>query len=232
MTVAPSVKAVTFDAAGTLFFPHPSAGTIYSEVMVRYGLKLEPNQLNRGFAEAFKSTKKDGAIQDPEEREREYWRSIVTRIIENLAALPENFDDLFHALWVEFAQGSRWKLNPDAQEVFDMLEDREIPFALLTNWDRRVRRVVSDHNLESRFAKLFISSEVGFEKPDQQLFDLVAADMKLSPSEMLHVGDHLNQDYWGARDAGWNALLLSNERVGNSDTQTISRLLDIEHHLY
>jgi len=231
MTAFLTVKAVTFDAAGTLFFPQPSVGAIYSEIMARYGLELEPDQLNNSFAEAFKSAEKEGSIEDPETREWEFWRSIVVGTVSDLAELPENFDDLFQALWTEFAKGSRWKLNPEAQATFDILEDRGIFCALLTNWDRRVRRVVRDHNLESRFAQLFISSEVGFEKPDRQLFDFVATKMELSPDEILHVGDHLNQDYHGARNAGWNALLLTSKPADNSDAQTIASLLDIQHHL-
>jgi putative hydrolase of the HAD superfamily len=226
-----TVKAVTLDAAGTLFFPQPSVGAIYSEIVAHYGVELEPDQLDSSFAEAFKSAKKKGSIEDPEKREWEYWRSIVAGVLEDLAELPENFDDLFSDLWTEFAKGSRWKLNPDARATFDLLEARGISCSLLTNWDQRVRRVIRDHNLESRFAQLFISSEVGFEKPDRQLFDFVATKMELSPNEILHVGDHLNQDYLGACNAGWNALLLTRKRTHNSDSRTIARLLDIQNHL-
>ncbi|HCR30973.1 MAG TPA: hypothetical protein DIV79_13250 [Opitutae bacterium] len=228
MTISNRIRGITFDAAGTLFFPTPSVGAIYSEVMARFGLNLEPAQLEYSFRNVFKSATKDLSIGDPEMREREFWRSVVTQIIEELAEIPNDLEDLFDALWLEFASGSRWKLNPDAPAIFDFLENRGISFALLTNWDRRVRQVVCDHRLDSKFSHLFISSEAGFEKPDRRFFDLAAAKMKLFPQELLHIGDHHKQDFLGARNSGWNALLLAVNHDSDPSANRIKSLYEIQ----
>ena len=228
----PSIRGVTFDAAGTLFFPSPSVGAIYSEIMGRFGLKLAPDALNKVFIKSLQAAEKDWSIEDPERREWEFWRSIVSGFVQDLAELPENFDDLFHALWTEFAKGSRWKLNPEALAAFDFLANRGIKIALLTNWDRRVRNVVSDHKLESRFCRLFISSEAGFEKPDRRFFEFASSEMGMQPYELLHIGDHLKQDFHGARDSGWNALLLSSKPENSSNPHAIQSLLEIRDHVH
>ena len=217
----PSIRGVTFDAVGTLFFPSPSVGAIYSEVMGRFGLKLAADPLNKVFIESLQSAKKDWSIKDPERREWEFWRSIVSGIVQDLAELPENFDELFHTLWTEFAKGSRWELNPEARAVFDFLASRGIKVALLTNWDRRVRNVVSDHKLDSIFCRLFISSEAGFEKPDRRFFEFASNEMGMQPHELLHIGDHPKEDFHGACESGWNALLLSSKLENNSIDSTI-----------
>ena len=227
----PSIRGVTFDAAGTLFFPSPSVGAIYSEIMGRFGLRLAPDALNKAFITSLKAAEKDWSIEDPEPREWEFWRSIVSGIVQDLAELPENFDDLFHALWTEFAKGSRWKLNTEALATFDLLASRGIKIALLTNWDRRVRNVVSDHKLDSRFCRLFISSEAGLEKPDRRFFEFASNEMGMQPYEMLHIGDQLKQDFHGARDSGWNALLLSSKPENSSNPHAIQRLLEIRDHV-
>ena len=228
----PSIRGITFDAAGTLFFPSPSVGAIYSEVMESFGLKLAPDALDAAFITSFQSVEKDWSIRNPERREWEYWRSIVARIVRELAKLPDNFDDLFHALWNEFAKGSRWELNPETIAAFDYLDRREIKIALLTNWDQRVRSVVSDHKLDSRFSRLFISSETGFEKPDRRIFELASNEMKMAPRELLHIGDHLKQDYRGASNSGWNALLLSIRAENNANVRAIQGLMELQEYIH
>ncbi len=224
------IKAVTFDAAGTLFFPNPSVGTIYQEVLAAHKLVLDPASLERAFQSALKGTEKDVSIVDSEERERAYWKTVVTDSVRHLAPLPGNFDPIFEALWQEFAKGSRWTLNKDANDIFDLLDDRRIPFALLTNWDSRVRSVLSDHSLQNRFSHIFISSEIGFEKPDPGLFDFAARSLRVQPNQILHVGDHLKQDVLGARNAGWQAAHFHpGNQTKPENAASLSRLGDLRH---
>lgn len=228
MTELGDIGAVTFDAAGTLFFPNPSVGTIYQEVIADYGLFLDQTDLESSFRTAFRTTVKDQAISSSENRERAYWKSIVAQVIGSITSQPSNFDAIFEALWNEFAKGSRWRLNCDAIEVFDFLENENIPFALLTNWDNRVCSVLSDHGLYNRFSGIFISSEIGFEKPESGIFDFAAKSLGFSPDQMLHVGDHYEQDIQGARSAGWKAVHLSpNGETESTDCFTLRRLLDL-----
>ena len=199
------IEAVSFDAAGTLLFPHPSVGEIYAEIMAKHGLPLRPTELEAEFRRSFVEARKDPAIADSEEREYRYWKDIVAASIDALATRPENFDRLFEDLWTEFAKGSRWRLDVDTLALFDCLDELQIPFILLTNWDRRVYQVLSDHNILHRFAKIFVSSELGCDKPDPSLFDRVATTIGIQPRRILHLGDRLDTDVQGALDAGFQA---------------------------
>lgn len=225
-----SIEAVTFDAAGTLFFPNPSVGAIYQEVLAVHEIVLDPASLEEAFHAALKGVEKDASIADSEERERAYWKTVVADSVRCLAPLPGNFNTIFEALWQEFAKGSRWTLNKDAKDIFDDLDKQGIPFALLTNWDRRVRSVLSDHHLQSRFSHVFISSEIGFEKPDLGIFDFAAKSLGVDPNRILHVGDHHEQDVLGARDAGWQAVHFSPKGQTNGENPgTLSRLGELRH---
>ncbi len=224
------IEAVTFDAAGTLFFPKPSVGAIYQEVLAAHDVILDPVSLERAFHTAMKGMEKDASIADSEERERAYWETVVADSIRHLTSLPGNFDTIFEALWQEFAKGSRWTLSKDANDIFDYLDDRRIPFALLTNWDSRVRSVLGDHSLENRFSHVFISSEIGFEKPDPGLFDFAARSLRVQPNRILHVGDHLEQDVRGAHSAGWQAVHFNPENQANTENAaSLSCLGDLRH---
>ena len=51
------------------------------------------------------------------------------------------------------------------------------------------------------------SGEVGFQKPDPRLFEIACERMKISPHEILHVGDSV-EDVVGGRAAGFSVALL------------------------
>jgi len=219
------VEAISFDAAGTLLFPKPSIGAIYQEVLAAHELSLDSHQLEQAFQASFKKVKKDHSIADPEGRERAYWKTVVAESIQLLTSLPDNFEVVFEALWQEFAKGSRWRLNEGACDLFDFLDSQGIPFVLLTNWDVRVRSVLHDHGLSDRFSHIFISSEIGSEKPDRSIFDFAANSLNIQPNNILHIGDHYKQDVLGARNAGWQAahIALEGERA-TGDANTIFHL--------
>lgn len=219
------VKAISFDAAGTLLFPKPSVGAIYQEVFAAHELSLDSHQLEQAFQASFKKIKKNRSIADPEGRERAYWKTVVDESIQLLTSRPDNFETVFEALWQEFAKGSRWRLNEGALDLFDFLDKQGTPFVLLTNWDARVRSVLHDHGLPDRFSRIFISSEIGSEKPDRGIFDYAANSLSIKPGHILHVGDHYKQDVLGALNAGWQAVrfALENEST-EGDDNTVSHL--------
>lgn len=127
--------------------------------------------------------------------------------------------------------------------------------AVISNSDRRILDIVSSldsitsvtrgardiqetdnkrpfTNLEIPVIDHFIlSCDVGYEKPDPRIFE-VARHMLPSASrdtyEYLHIGDDLGKDVFGAREAGWHALLLDREGVYGSAAagQGINRTLD------
>jgi len=50
------IKAITFDAGGTLIEPWPSVGEIYASVAAEFGdAELSAEQINRQFAAAWKA---------------------------------------------------------------------------------------------------------------------------------------------------------------------------------
>ncbi|EDY80591.1 haloacid dehalogenase-like hydrolase, putative [Verrucomicrobiia bacterium DG1235] len=205
------VKAVTFDAAHTIYHPYPSVGQIYREVMQRHGLDYEATELQAGFRRAFRSVSKDKAIVDGERREWSYWKAIVAESISQLDPQPDDFDSLFQELWDEFSHGHRWKPEASARETISELRKKGYQTALLTNWDSRVRNVVDETDFANLFDHLFISSEIGHEKPDPEIFRHCQTALQLEPPEILHIGDSLQHDIQGAQAAGWQTLRITDE---------------------
>ena len=206
-----TIRAITFDAAHTIFHPHPSVGAIYQEVMLRFGLNYSASELEAGFQGAFTSVAKDETILDSEARERSYWKAIVAASIRRLEPQPDDFVALFDELWEEFALGHRWKVKADTAPLLSELRSRGFIVSLLTNWDSRVHRVIADSQVKGCFDHVFVSSEIGFEKPDPRIFKSVQERLNLRAKQILHVGDSLQHDIEGALSVGWQAIRLLSE---------------------
>ena len=80
---------------------------------------------------------------------------------------------------------------------------------MLSNNDSRLRPVLRDLGVSDLFEELFISSEIGFEKPSPEIFKKVEFELGTTAKEMLHVGDSYSRDVQGALSAGWRTSLYS-----------------------
>jgi putative hydrolase of the HAD superfamily len=85
---------------------------------------------------------------------------------------------------------------------------------VLSNWDRRLLRTLKDLRLDGFFEKIYISTLIGYAKPDPQAFQYVMDDLKISPQEILHVGDTLDEDILGAQQANIRVVYI--DRMGKN----------------
>jgi len=111
--------------------------------------------------------------------------------------------------------------DPDAGATLEALS-RRLPLVLVTNFDHppHVLRVLAEAELSSFFEAVVISGEVGFKKPDPQIFS-VALERLGEPlaAEMAHVGDG-QEDARGAADAGILPIRIRRAPEGGSTPAT------------
>lgn len=216
------IRAVLFDAVGTVLHPEPSAAAVYAEYGQRFGSRLEPRVLRERFLEAFTAEEEFDATRQhrtDEQRERERWWRIVTRVLDDVREPGPCFD----ALYAHFERPSAWRIEPGAREVLQRLSQSGRVVGLASNFDHRLRTVVEGLTELPSLPYLFISSEVGWKKPAREFFEHLTTVLNLSPSEILFVGDDAENDYEGARRAGMQALLFD-PKAGTDHPERISRL--------
>jgi len=80
---------------------------------------------------------------------------------------------------------------------------------------------------------MLFSDEAGIRKPDPRIFQIATERLKVKPCDIVHIGDNLKSDVWGAKNAGFKAIYLLTEvgrdRMGESDPASlvsISRKID------
>ncbi|MCC5789339.1 MAG: HAD-IA family hydrolase [Opitutales bacterium] len=220
------IQAITFDAGGTLLFPHPDVGTIYAEILANHGSQICPRELDQAFVQHWRE-----AIIEPKKEishafEKAWWRKVVEATLQSIQG-PELSDEIFTDLWENFALPHRWRIRENTHEVLAELQKRGYHLGILSNWDGRLRPLLQRIGLDRYFQDLFISAEIGYEKPDPQAFRVCEKRFALPPKAFLHIGDSRTHDFKAAQKAGWQSLLLANNCTQFQNTEGLTDLREL-----
>ncbi|OGW86026.1 MAG: hypothetical protein A3C35_04005 [Omnitrophica bacterium RIFCSPHIGHO2_02_FULL_46_11] len=211
------IKAVFFDAGGTLFRPFPSVGEIYARTASTYGTSCNPEILEREFYSAWQRRGGLASLgsETNEEKERTWWYGLVREVFESHGGMPR-FDEFFAALHRSFEEKHLWEIYPEVVSVLKELRKRGLTLGIVSNWDLRLQKVVKNLGLISYFHFLVSSSVCGATKPSPKIFKEALKKAGVKPEETIHVGDTYEEDFVGAKSLGIQALLLNRNGNGNS----------------
>ncbi len=188
------VKAVTFDLAGTILFPHPSVGAVYASCAKKHGVDVPAAELEAAFGPALRSGSKTA-------KPEVFWREVVERTFGT--RLPASqADAVFKECWHAFGEAKAWRVVPGAISVLGALKFLGIKVAVLSNADARMRRVLEQKDLARHFDGIFLSEETGCAKPDAKAYAQAARGLGVALTALVHVGDSPVEDGEGPRDAG------------------------------
>jgi putative hydrolase of the HAD superfamily len=228
MRRAGPITAVFFDAGGTLIHAHPAPGVVYAEVGHRFGSRVEPAAASQRFRSA--SSRRAGAVAltTSEATEDAFWRSVVAEVLDDVS----DFEACYGTLWAHFASADAWQVDPTAGFVLDGLAERGLHVGVCSNFDSRLRTILSGKPGLAAVRSIVVSSEVGWRKPAPAFFEAVVQVAGVSPDQVLVVGDDRTHDYDGARAAGLAAVLL--DPGGRADVaeriDSLRELLDVVWH--
>jgi putative hydrolase of the HAD superfamily len=222
-----SIRAVFFDAVGTLIHPEPPAPAVYAAVGQRFGSQRTPADVAGRFRRAFRRQEEldyAAGLRTGEEREVARWRSIVAEVLDDVSNLEACFEELF----AHFARPEAWRCAEDAAPVLAWLETSGRMLGLASNFDGRLRGVVAGLPALRPLRQLVISSEVGWRKPAPSFFEAVCQHAGLKSSQILLVGDDWVNDYQGARALGMPTVLLDRENRHEVPAgERLARLTDL-----
>ena len=207
-------RAILFDAAGTLFFLTKTAGYHYAYVGREVGLELDAQQLESAFYTAWQQMPRRPAIDGPRQNDdKGWWRDLVGHVFDQVAPSVNELDrdNFFEVAYEHFAEPSVWELYPEVPEVLKQLRPR-FQLAVISNFDGRLRFILQHLGISNYFSYIFISSELGADKPDPEIFRRALKIMQLNADEVLHVGDDPERDWKAAAAAGLLVFRLDRSR--------------------
>jgi putative hydrolase of the HAD superfamily len=216
------IKAIFFDAVGTLFHLNGTVGHHYALVGNEVGLKLEAHQLDDAFYSAWKKMPRRAAIDGPRQNDdKGWWRELVSLVLDQVAPSLSEFDrdNFFEIAYEHFAEFGVWEPYPEVPDVLEQLQPR-FQLAVISNFDGRLRLILQHLGISKFFAHIFISSEIGADKPDPEIFQRALKLIDLKPNEVLHVGDDPQRDWEAASAAGLSIFRLDRPKNSLCDLLT------------
>lgn len=208
------LKAIFFDAAGTLIHLSKGVGYHYALVGHRLGLKLDAAELDRAFADCWRQMPPRTPIEGPrEDDDKGWWRELVDSVIEQVAPATCELDRdaFFEAAYSHFAEAGVWELYPDVIDVLETLRPR-FDLAVISNFDGRLRVILEQFGVSHFFSHVFLSSELGADKPDPEIYRRTLQLSGVAPNETLHVGDDADRDWKGAASARLRVFKLDRKK--------------------
>jgi len=216
------IKAVTFDFWQTLVEDSPDnlarqkarrIGAIVESLRrAGHGLDLEQAEAvyetsERVLDERFWSRDRDPLIADQ------------VRLVLDLA-LPGLGARLAGAMLDEAVQGYidpvlhfPPELHPGAEEAVTELAARGIALGIVSNTGRTpgiiLRQVLDRYDLLRHFSAISYSDEVGYRKPDPEIFRRTLAGLGAEARHAAHIGDNPDADVTGAQKAGMRGVHLA-----------------------
>jgi putative hydrolase of the HAD superfamily len=215
------VRAVFFDAVGTLLFPYPSVARTYAEAARRHGSQVTEEKVREGFRTAFarqEEIDRRAGWRTDEARERARWQTIVSEVLPAAC---------FDELWLWFSTPQAWRVNPDAVEVIARLTARGLTLGVASNFDARLEALLGElPELAPLRGRCVISSRVGWRKPAADFFAELTRVAGHPAESVVHVGDDLQNDVEGATAAGLRAILFD-PKGQTSSVPRIRQLRDL-----
>jgi len=228
------IQAVYFDAAGTLIKPSRRVGESYAAIAEKYGKTVTPSELFARFRTCFDGAPRlafpNAAADQIGRLERDWWKKLVGQVFEPFGRF-DNFDDYFAELFDYFAEPNAWALFPEVLDTLAALKQRGVTLAVISNFDSRLVRILDGLGIGPWFADVFVSSRVGYAKPDRRIFDVALSRHGLLAENAIHVGDSEANDLHGARNAGLKALLIDRKPPSGTSIDRLMSLQQIVTHL-
>ncbi len=165
----------------------------------------------------------DAAISWQQYRERRF-RDALGTMHDNPGALSRRLDDMFSQ-----EVNATIALFDDVLPVIAGLGASGITPALLTNGFADVqRRKIRTLALDEYISHIYISEELGVSKPHRLIFDLVLKDLGTDASKVLMIGDSIELDLAGARQADIPFVLIDRyDQHPDFEHDRIRRLTDL-----
>ena len=197
---------ITFDGDGTLWD---------FEKVMKYALEKVARIIREKYPHV--SISVEEMMEDRDRVAREYSNLSLYEIrrrafYTTLGRIGIKEDELAESLFSHYLKFRHKKiiLFDDVMPVLKELK-KSHKIGLITNGNTRFER----HPIARFFDFAIQSEDVGFAKPDERIFRLAA--QKAGTSRIIHVGDSIEEDYLGVKNAGFQAIWLNRKRLPKPD---------------
>ncbi|MBE6872128.1 MAG: noncanonical pyrimidine nucleotidase, YjjG family [Ruminococcaceae bacterium] len=217
-------KHLLFDADGTLFDFKKSEKDCFLQVSSKFIPGVEPERTYERYHK----------IND------DLWKALERGEITRERLQVQRFETLLSELSLDISQGAQMNktymsllaqsvyLIDGAKQICEELSKRYTLWIITNGTASNQHGRFDKSGIKQYFKGIFISEEIGYQKPRPEFFDAVKAHIGADESEMLIIGDSLSADIAGGKAAGIDTCYFSPKAIGEYDSDyVITSLLSI-----
>lgn len=206
------LRAVLFDAAGTLIRPHERVGEVYARAARAHGVELPAWRVQDAFARVLRGAPEmafpDATPGEIPAHERAWWREIVRQTFRAAdgSVVFDDFEAFFDGVFAHYARSEAWTTLPGARDALQALRARGLRTGLVSNFDGRLPAILEGLGLAPLFDVVVLPRDAGAAKPTPRIFLHALERLGVAPADAVYVGDHAEHDVAGALGAGLRAI--------------------------
>lgn len=205
------IRAVFFDLYNTLVSYDPPREEIQATVLKDFGIEVSPEALRRPIMTADDFIYQEHARSPLSKRSKEETMALYAQyhgIVLREAGLEASQELIAGILkkWMHF--DLKMVLFDDVVPTLTQLKGRGLILGLISNVDRDITPLYQELGLSAWLQVVVTSQEVGFNKPQPEIFQEALKQAGVKPSEAIYVGDQHQIDVVGANEAGMRGILL------------------------
>lgn len=156
------------------------------------------------------------------------WRQFI-----RLSGVPDHLLDSTLSQLLILQNEFRAKSNPSVTSIFKLLRLYDMKIGLCSNWESPIEPYLKQASLPP-FDAISISAEVGARKPHATIFHDICSKLKVTPSDVVFIGDNWSTDIVGALRSGLTPVWIRHGRASRDLSHLVvefDTLSDFENHL-
>lgn len=180
----------------------------------------------------------DAMISRYAEINKRYWKRLEAGEITKEQVLLDRFSEFFQKEDIccdhvkefnaeyQVRLGDKIFFNDNSKDLLERLNGRVKQYAVTNGTYIAQKRKLENSGLDVLFDDVFISDQIGFEKPDIRFFEYVWKKTGIyDEKDILIVGDSLTSDMQGGNNAGIHCCWYNPENLENNTTVKIDFLI-------
>jgi epoxide hydrolase-like predicted phosphatase len=200
------IKAIAFDHDGVIKFRE---GDVFAEICNYLEVNREDWEREYFLVNHLINTNKKSVL--------EVISSVVFKFTNSkekndyILKLIKNYKNTYH-------------LNYELIDIIKTLKNKGYKLAVVSNNSIKLKQRLEEDNIINLFDQIIISAEVGYQKPDPIIFDILFKKLEVEPNEVIFIDDTL-RCLEGADKIGYIPILFNDNKTFKEE---LSNLLEIE----
>ncbi|WP_053242939.1 HAD hydrolase-like protein [Clostridium sp. DMHC 10] len=163
-----TLKYIWFDLGYTLVYSKREK--ILQDILVSMNKRIDTNKIKMAYhlTDKFFMREHKGLLCKSKEEFMPYYLKKLLEVLN----IKVDRNILLHEINKREQKYQKiWYTYDSAVSVLTTLKQNSIRSGIISNWDNTSRKVLCQNNLDSLLDEIVISSEVGYSKPQKEIFD-------------------------------------------------------------